>query len=105
MARLAGESGEVHGEERAVGGEEGDPEMELAESLVHEPAGHQGEPIVDAGEDGEGSGHGHDEMKMRDDEVGVVQIGVEHGLSEDGAGEASGDEERDEADGRRASGW
>src|SRR5579862_6860666 len=89
----------MHGKEGAPGADDGDPEMELAEGFVHEASGHEREPIVDAGKDGEGSGHCHDEMEVSDDEEGVVEVGVERGLGEDGAGEASRDEEREEAEG------
>ena len=67
---------------------------------AHEAAGHQGEPVVDAGEDGERPCHRHDEVKVRDDEEGVVQVLVERGQGKDGAGDAAGDEEREEAEGK-----
>jgi len=38
VARLAGESRIVHREERAVGGDEGDPEMDFAQGFVHAAA-------------------------------------------------------------------
>ena len=55
MTRLAGRPGKVHGEECAVGGDQGEPEVELAEALAHQAAGHEGEPVVHAGKDREAS--------------------------------------------------
>src|SRR6185369_577278 len=56
------------------------------------------EPVVDGGEESDDSSHGHDEVKMADDEGGVVQVLVEDRLGEDRTGKASRDEERDEAE-------
>ncbi len=61
--------------------------------------GDEGEPVVGGGEEGEDSGHRHDEVEVGDDEDGVVEVFIQNWLGEDGAGEASGDEERDEAEG------
>ena len=105
VAGFAGEAGKVHGKEGVVGAEEGEPEVPAAEALGQETAGsvsrggEQGEPVVGGGEEAEDSGHGHDEVEVRDDEEGVVEVLVEYGLREHGAGEASNDEERDEAEG------
>src|SRR5215469_4584250 len=105
MARLASKAGEVHGEESEVGEAECEPEMPLAEAFRHEAAGeaktcgNERKPVIRGGEETKDSGHGHDEVEVGDDEERVVEIFVEDGLSENGAGEASGDEERDEAEG------
>src|SRR5215470_17211119 len=78
--------------------------MPATESFAHEPAGHQGEPVVDAGEDGERAGHRHDEVKVRDDEEGVVEVLVERGQGKDGSGDAASDEEREKAEGEEQGG-
>ncbi len=105
MAGFAGQAGEMHGEEDGVSSDEGAPEVEMAERLGQETAGmtvgggEEGEPVVGRGVEAEDAGHCHDEVKVGDDEEGVVEVLVENWLGEDGAGEASGDEEADEAEG------
>jgi hypothetical protein len=37
-------------------------------------------------------------VEVRDDEEGVVQVLIERGQGKDGAGDAAGDEEREEAE-------
>ena len=71
--------------------------MDFAERFVHETASEQRVPVIDAGKEREDASHGHDEMEVSDDEEGVVQIGVERGLGEDGAGESASNEEGDES--------
>ena len=50
--------------------------MHLPPKLVHHSAGRFGEPIVDAGEQGEDGARRHDVMEMGDDVVGVVEIEI-----------------------------
>src|SRR5262249_22284236 len=94
----------MHRDEGGVGAEKGDPEVELAQALIHEPTEDSREPEVDAGERGEASGHGHDQVEVGDNEVGVVQVAIQAWLREDRAGESAGYEERDEADGEQHGG-
>src|ERR1700752_4322510 len=74
VAWLAGESGKVHGQERTVGGDEADPEVQLAEGFVHEATRNQRIPVIDSGKKREDSCHRHDHVEMRHDEEGVVQV-------------------------------
>ncbi len=99
VAGLAGQPGEVHGEKGAVGGKKGEPEVPFAEALGKGLADEQGRPVIRGAEQAEHAGHGHDEMEMRDDEERVVEVLIQDGLGEDRAGEAAGNEERDEAEG------
>src|SRR3954469_256019 len=64
-------------EERGVEADEGEPEVQLAELLVHHPAAHLREPEVEPGEDGEGHGAEDDVVEVRDDEVAVVEVPVQ----------------------------
>ena len=61
------------------------------------PAEDQRRPVIGAAEQPEDPRHGHDEVKMGDDEEGVVQVFVEDGLREDRAAESAGHEQRNEA--------
>src|ERR1700739_358424 len=87
----------MHGHENAVHAEEGEPEMPFAESFVHHPAEHFGEPEVSPGEDPEERGHGHNEMEMGNNEVGGVQIGVERRLRQIEPADTAADENRNKA--------
>jgi hypothetical protein len=104
MTWLASEAGQVHRQEGGVSSEQCEPEVEAAQGLGHETCwfsamgGNLRKPVISRGEEGEDSGHCHDEMEVSHDEEGVVEVLVEDGLGEDWAGEASGDEERDEAE-------
>ena len=104
MTGLASETGEMHGQKCGVSSEQCEPEVEAAQGLGHETCwfsalgSYLRKPVIGGGEEGEDSGHRHDEMEVGHDEEGVVEVLVEDGLGEDGTGEASGDEERDEAE-------
>ena len=50
--------------------------MHLSPKLVHHSAGRFGEPIIDAGEQGEDGARCDNVMEMRDDVVGVVEIKI-----------------------------
>ena len=102
---FACQAGQVHGKEDCVGSDQGGPEVEAAEGFGHETArararcGDERKPVVGRRVETEDAGHRHDEVEVGYDEEGVVEVLVEDWLCEDGAGEASGDEEADEAEG------
>ena len=52
--------------------DEGDPEMDLAQRLVHHFAEHLGEPVDDGAEDSEQAPAEQHVMDVGDDEIGVV---------------------------------
>ena len=52
-ARHAHQAEEVHREEGDVEADEHEPEVQLAEALVHQPPGDLREPVVDPGEEPE----------------------------------------------------
>ena len=62
----------MHGHEDRVGADQSDKKMPARHGLAHHAAEHFGEPVVGGGEDAEDGGHAHDEMKMADNEIGVV---------------------------------
>ncbi len=51
--------------------------MDLAEGVVHHPAGHFGEPEIAAGKNAENCRDAHDHVEMADDEVRAVEIDIE----------------------------
>src|ERR1022692_1660302 len=83
--RMTGYAQEVHGNEDRVDADEGDPEVDLADGLVHHLAEHLREPEVAAGEDAEDGRHAHDHVKVRHHEVSIVKIGIEDRLSQNQA--------------------
>src|SRR5216683_2991954 len=100
-ARLTRHSGVVHRHENAIRANEGEPEVELGETLVHHAAEHFWEPIVGGGEDAEDGSDAHDQVKVSGDESGVVKWDIEHGLREEGAADSAGHEERHKAYGEQ----
>ena len=82
VAWFASQAGQVHGEKDRVGSDEGGPEMEAAEGFGHQAArararrGDEGKPVVGRRVEAEDAGHCHDEMKVGDDEEGVVEVFV-----------------------------
>ena len=91
-ADAAGSSEEVHRGEDAIHADKREPKVPFAERFVHGAAEHFREPIVDGREDPKDCSDAHDEMKMRDDEVGGVEHVVDGGLREENSREAAGDE-------------
>src|ERR1700687_3601625 len=71
--------------ENAIGANEGEPEMKLAQGFVHHPAGHLAEPEVRAGKDAENRRHAHHHVEMADHEIRGVQHDVDRGLSQEKA--------------------
>ena len=70
-----------------------------APALVVHPAEHLREPVVKRGEEGHHHRAHHDEVEVRDDEVGVVPVHVErHGGHRDAGHAAEHDEEEEAAD-------
>ena len=67
--------------------QQSDPEMPSAQAFIHHPAKHLGEPEVRGGKDGKHARHRHDQVKMRDHEICVVQISIERRLGKDRAGQ------------------
>ena len=80
VARIAAQSGEMHGKKRRVGEEDGQPEMPAAERFVHQArcsrrsSGKLRKPIRGRGEKAEDAGHRHDEVEVCNDEVRIVQV-------------------------------
>ena len=72
--------------------------MQLAEVLVHLPAGRLREPVVDAGEEREERARRHDVVEVADHVVGVVQVDVGGGEAERQAGQAADAEHRQEGE-------
>src|SRR5713226_1242101 len=98
-ARHAGEPEEVLWEEHHVDADESQPEVQLAQCLRVHVAGHLGEPIVPAGEDGEHGAEREHVVEMRHHVIGVLQHAVDPGIGEHDAGDAADGEQEDEADG------
>src|SRR5919199_68840 len=64
-------------QERAVETDERQPEVQLAQPLVHHPAAQLREPEVDAGVGREHDGPEHHVVEVGDDEVAVVDVPVQ----------------------------
>ena len=86
---------DVHREEAPLKKMKVSTEVDLAQRLVHHPAEHLREPVVDAGEDREDDPR-DDVVDVGDDEVGVVDEDVDRRGRHEDAAQAADDEHRDE---------
>ena len=68
--------------------------MQRADFLVHEAAGHLGEPVIDAGEEAENRAANQHVVEVRDDEIGIVQVDVHRNRGDDDTGDTSDGEGR-----------
>ena len=85
-------------QEREVEADEHQPEMDLPEPLVEQPAEHLRPPVVDAAEDGEDGAAEEDIVEMRNDVVGVVHLPVDGEGRQEDAGQPAHREQGDEAE-------
>src|SRR3989442_15030279 len=86
----AGNTHRVHRNEDAINADEGNPEMELAETLVHETAKHLGEPEVDGRKHPKDRSYSHHQMKMSGHEVSIVHREIERRLAQHQARNSAG---------------
>src|SRR5206468_1400433 len=89
---------DVHWDENRVYSNEGEEEVNLAQTFVHHLAKHLGEPEISPGEHPEDCRHTHDQVEVANYEGGVVQRNVYRGLAQEQAGDAARDEQRNEPD-------
>ena len=90
-------------QERGVKADERQPEVQLAQPLVEQPAGHLREPEVDAGEGGEHDGAEQHVVEVRDDEIAVGHVEVQRRAGQQHAGQTTQQEGDQEARPRTAS--
>src|SRR5262249_52771486 len=73
-AAEAGGADNVHRIKDAIGGDEGEGKVPLAQRFIHHAAKHLGEPVVYSREDPENAAHEEDIVQVRHDEIGVVDV-------------------------------
>src|ERR1039457_7726288 len=93
----------MEGHKDAIGADEAEPEMKLAQSLVHHSSSHLGEPEVSTSEDAKHSGDAHHKVEMADHEVSRMEHDIDGGLSQEEAAHATADEHRNKAQGKQGS--
>src|SRR5665213_405261 len=76
-ARHAGQSFIMHRPENQVGPDKGNPEMYIRHRIIHVSPEHFWEPVIYATEHSEEGGHTHHQVKMRNHEIGIVQVNIE----------------------------
>src|ERR1022692_2242025 len=91
----------MEGHKDAIGADEAEPEMKLAQSLVHHSSSHLGEPEVSTSEDAKHSGDAHHKVEMADHEVSRMEHDIDGGLSQEEAAHATADEHRNKAQGKQ----
>src|ERR1019366_10115739 len=92
--RMCGQTQEVHRHEDAIHADECKPEVDLADPFIQEPAKHLGEPEIQACEHSEDGRDTHDQVKVSDNEVSVVQVEVECRLRQEQPGKSAAHEQR-----------
>src|SRR5579871_6730920 len=102
-AHVAGNSQVVERHEDAVRTYKCEPEVYLAQSLVHHPSRHLGEPEVGSGKDSEDGGYRHYQVEVSNHKVGGVQHDVDGGLSEKETADAAADKHGNESQGKQRS--
>ena len=61
----------MHGKVDGVGAEEGDPEVQFTQALIHHSPGYFRVPMVDSAEHHQDRRDAHDHVEVGDDEIGV----------------------------------
>src|SRR3546814_7164346 len=85
------------GEEQDVDADEEYPEMQFAKRFIVHPARHLRKPIVESREQREHRAKRQHIVEVRDDIIGVVQVGVDAAIGQHDAGHAADGEHEDEA--------
>src|ERR1051325_5309626 len=88
----------MHVEESNVEADEEEPEMPFAESLVRHATSHLGEPEVEAGEHREQRSTDQHVMEVRDDEIGIVYLGIHRHGCKHHAGKSPNQEDEEESE-------
>src|SRR5438445_9864287 len=78
----------------------GQHEMDLTKRLVHQPAEHFREPVIDRGEEGEDN-PSDDVVEVSDDVVSIVDENVDGRRGHENSAEAADQEVRDKAKGEQ----
>src|SRR6202023_4038429 len=91
----------MHRHEDGIGADEGQPEVSLAQALIHHAAEHLGEPVIGGGEYTEDCGYAHDQMEMSDHKICIVKLNVEDRLRQEGPAQSPGNKKRHETDGKQ----
>lgn len=98
------QTGKVHGEEYPVGRDECEPEVQVAQALVHHAAVHFGEPMVNPGEHSEDRRKTHYNVEVGHNEVGIVHVDVQCGVTQDDTRQTTGHKGAHQADGEQHGG-
>src|SRR5215813_1204562 len=98
---MAGYSQQMHRHEHGIGAQKSYPEMKLAQDFTHGASKHLGKPEMSGGKHRKKSRHGHNQVKMGDDEIGVVHINIQRRLSQNWPSQTASDEQRNKAYGEQ----
>src|SRR5580692_2434791 len=93
---IASQSQIMKRHEDGVSADKREPEMNLAQGLVHHAAEHLGKPEVGAGKDAEHRRYSHHHVEMSDHEIRGMQHDVNRRLRQEETAYSAGDKHRDE---------
>ena len=73
----------MHRHEDGVSPRQREEKVQLAQGFIHHAPEHFREPIIRRRKNAEDRGHAHDQMKVSDHKVSIVQLNVEHRLRQE----------------------
>lgn len=92
----------VHRPENSVRAENGAPEVNLTQCLVHIATEHLGKPVVNARKHPKESGYAHHDVKVRHDEIRIVQLDINGRVAKENTRQATRNKHGHEANGKQA---
>src|SRR5215470_16957124 len=91
----------MHRHEDRVSSHKADPEVQLGQLVVHHASEHLREPIISRCKNTEDGRYPHDQVKVSDHEVGLVQRNIEHRLCQERPADSASYKQRDKSDGEQ----
>ena len=89
----------VHRHEDRVRSRERQEEVHSSPGLIHHPSKHFRKPVISRRKHSKDCRHAHDQVKVSDHKIGIVQLNVEHRLRQKRTTQSTRDEKRNEANG------
>src|ERR1044071_5512527 len=88
----------MHAEKSEIETDEKEPEVNLAQSFIHHAAGHFGNPVVQASKHRKYRATNQDIVKMRNDEVGVMNLYIHGNAGQHNSGKTPNQEHEKETE-------
>src|SRR5271170_2699023 len=89
----------MHWHEDGISSSQSDEEVNLPPSLVHHPPKHFREPVIRSRKHAKDRRHAHDQMKVPDHKISVVQLNIEHRLRQERSTQSARNKQRHKSNG------